>query len=542
MAGLAATLGAGAMTNSIREIENCPLIFVIGSNTTEAHPVISYAMKRAVKKGSQLIVADPRAIDLTRWATKHYQHRIGSDIALLNSLMHEIIRNNWHDRGFIENHTEGFEELKETVSEFTPEMASEICGLSPEEIRTLARELGTAERVGLFYTLGITEHITGTDNVKTCANLQMLLGNLGKESAGVNPLRGQNNVQGACDMGALPDVYTGYQKAADPEVRKKFEKAWNVETLPFVSGTKIPAMFDGMLDGEIKALYLYGENVVMSEPNQKHTIKALKKVDFLVVQDIFFNETAKYADVVLPGTCFAEIDGTFTNTERRVQRVRKAVGPPGQAKDDWWIISEIAKRMGYDMGYTGPEEIWEEIRKLTPSMTGITYDRIKRNGIQWPCPDKEHPGTRFLYKDGKFPRGKATFIPAQWKPPAEVPDKEYPLTLTTGRRLWHYHTCTQTRRSEGFEEVFPEELIEISHKDAARLKINNEEYVRAISRRGEIKVKAWVTGRVPEGVCFLSFHFHEACGNVLTNNVFDPVTSTAEYKACAIRVEKIDDE
>jgi formate dehydrogenase major subunit len=526
------------MTNSIGEIENCPVIFVIGSNTTEAHPVISYSMKRAVKKGSRLIIVDPRKIDLVRWATNHYQHKIGSDIALLNAVMNEIIENEWYDREFINSHTEGFEELKKVVREYPPERASDICGITANEIRQLAGILGTAQKVALFYTLGITEHITGTDNVKTCANLQMLLGNIGRESSGVNPLRGQNNVQGACDMGVLPDVFSGYQKVEDSKVREKFAKAWGMESLPDGEGTKIPAMFDGMLNNDIKALYLYGENVVMSEPNQAHTIEALKKLDLLIVQDIFFNETATFADVIFPSTCVAETEGTFTNTERRVQRVRKAVEPPGQARDDWWIIAELAKRMGCAMDYTSPEEIWEEIRRLTPSMSGITYKRIEHEGIQWPCPDVEHKGTLFLYKDGKFPRGKARFLPAQWRPPAETPDKEYPFALTTGRRLWHYHTCTQTRRSAGFEEVFPEELIEVSMDDARGLDILDGDYVWAVSRRGRIKVKAWVTERVPSGVCFISFHFHEACGNVLTNNVFDPVAGTAEYKACAIKLEK----
>lgn len=538
MAGLAATLGAGAMTNSIREIENCPVIFVIGSNTTEAHPVISYSMKRAVKKGSRLIVADPRKIELTRWATRHFRHRVGSDIALLNAVMNEIIRNNLHDMEFVESHTEGFDELKETVSKYSPEYASGICGLSPEEIRELAELLGTAERTALFYTLGITEHITGTDNVKTCANLQMLLGNIGKESSGVNPLRGQNNVQGACDMGVLPNVYTGYQKADDPKVREKFQKAWGTDKLPDTEGTKIPAMFDGIVNGDVQALYLIGENVIMSEPNQAHTVDALKKLDLLIVQDIFMNETAEYADVVLPAVCFAEKEGTFTNTERRVQRVRKAVEPPGQAMDDWWIISEISKRMGHDMEHTSARQIWDEIRSVTPSMSGITYERIEGQGLQWPCPDEGHTGTCFLYSNNVFPCGKATFQPAQWKPAAECPDDEYPFVLTTGRRLWQYHTGTQTRRSAGFEELCPEELVEINPEDAGRLDIKDGDYVFAVSRRGRIKAKAWVTDRVSAGVCFMSFHFREACSNVLTNNAFDPVAGTAEYKACAVRLER----
>jgi formate dehydrogenase alpha subunit len=539
VAGLASTLGAGAMTNSIREIENAPVIFVIGSNTTESHPVIANSMKRAVKKGSRLIIADPRKIGLTRWAIRHFQHKVGSDIALLNAVMHEIIKNDLHNKEFIHNYTEGFEKLRETVSEYTPEYASVICGLPAGDIRELARILGEAENVALFYTLGITEHITGTDNVRTCANLQMLLGNIGKESSGVNPLRGQNNVQGACDMGALPDVYTGYQKAANSEVRKKFEKAWGTSLLPAQEGTKIPAMFDGIIHGNVKALYLAGENIVMSEPNQAHTVKALEKLDFLIMQDIFMNETAEYADVVFPASCFAEKEGTFTNTERRVQRVRKAVEPPGLAMDDWWITCELARRMGFEMGYMSAEQIWEEIRSLTPSLSGITYKRIEKQGIQWPCPDQEHNGTCYLYCNNVFPCGKATFQPAHWKPPAECPDDGYPFVLTTGRRLVQYHTGTQTRRSAGFSELAPEELIEVNPEDAVRLGIKDGDYITAVSRRGKVRVKAWLTDRVLPGVCFMTFHFHEACANVLTNDAFDPVTGTAEYKACAVRLEKI---
>ncbi|UCD34342.1 MAG: molybdopterin-dependent oxidoreductase [Nitrospiraceae bacterium] len=526
------------MTNSIREIEDVPVIFVIGSNTTESHPVVSYFMKRAVKKGSRLIVADPRRIDLTRWATRHFQHRVGSDIAFLNAVMNEIIRNGWHDRDFIEKHTEGFEQLRETVSRYTPEYAGEICGLRADEIRELARILGTAEKVGLFYTLGITEHITGTDNVRSCANLQILLGNIGKASAGVNPLRGQNNVQGACDMGVLPDVYTGYQKAAFPDVRRKFEAAWGIEKLPDGEGTKIPAMFDGIHHGDVRALYLIGENVVMSEPNQAHTVSALKKVDLLIVQDIFMNETAEHAHVILPAACFAETEGTFTNTERRVQRVRKAVEPPGLARDDWWITAELARRMGYDMGYTSAEQIWEEIRSVTPSMSGIAYRRIDHKGLQWPCTDEQHSGTCYLYCDNVFPCGKATFRPAEWKPPAEVPDEEYPFVLTTGRRLWQYHTGTQTRKSGGFNDICPEEMIEVNPDDARGLDIRDGDYVFVFSRRGRLKVKAWVTDRVTPGLCFMTFHFSEACANVVTNNAFDPIAGTAEYKACAIRLER----
>jgi formate dehydrogenase major subunit len=527
------------MTNSIQEIELAKVMLVIGSNTSEAHPVISYYMKRARKRGATLIVADPRTIDLCRWADIHIQHRIGSDIALVNGLMHEIIEQGWANQAFIDEHTEGFAELRETVGRYPVDRASEITGVPADVIRRVARVLGEAESAGVYYTLGITEHISGTANVTALADLQMLLGNLGRPGAGLNPLRGQNNVQGACDVGALPDVYQDYQRVDDPQVVAKFAQAWGRSGLPTTPGLTIPSMLAGLEEGSLKALYVFGENIVMSEPNTARTSACLEAAELVIVNDIFETETTAFADVVFPATSWAEVDGTFTNTERRVQRVRKALEPPGEARDDWWIFAELSKRLGYDPGFSSSADIWEERRELGTSHHGITWERCEEAGIQWPAPALDHPGTPYLHAGGRFTRGKGRFIPTEWVPPAEPPDDDYPLILSTGRRLWHYQTGTQTRRSAGFEDVCGEELIELSPDDAERLGIADGDRVRVTSRRGAVEVKAWVTRRSPPGVCWMAFHFAEAHANVLTIEAGDPVTQTPELKHCAIRVERI---
>jgi len=525
------------MTNSIGEIEEAPCIIVIGSNTTEAHPVIGYALKRAARNGATLIVIDPRKIGLVHHATRWLSLKVGTDVALLNGIMHHIISRGLHKREFIDSHTVGFEEMERTVMRYPPEKASGITGVPAEAIKEVAEILAGAERVSLIYTLGITEHSCGVDNVKSCVNLQLLLGNIGKPSSGVNPLRGQNNVQGACDMGALPGVFSGYQRVDDPDARRKFGEAWKV-SLPDSPGLTIPKMFTAMKEGKVKALYCVGENLVMSEPHQAHTIASLESLDLMIVQDIFFNETAHYADLVLPACCFAEDDGTYTNTERRVQRVHKAVEPPGAARPDWAIFADLSRRMGYDMGYRTVDDVWDDVTRLTPSYQGIQYGRIEERGIQWPCPDCEHPGTQYLHDGGDCACGLARFTAVDWRGPAEQPDESWPLVLTTGRRLWHYHTGTQTRHSDGFEQVCPEELIEINPEDADRMGIKDGEYVDVSSRRGKVTMKARITDRSPAGTVYTSFHFREACGNVLTIDAFDPVTDTAEYKACAVRIDR----
>jgi formate dehydrogenase alpha subunit len=527
--------GSGAMTNSIPEIENHDVIFVIGSNTTETHPIIGLKMKKAVRKGAELIVADPRRIDLVRFANIWLQHKPGTDVALLNSIMYVIARNDLIDKKFIETWTEGFESFKECINEYTPEIGEKITGVPKEDIIKAALLYGNAIRPGIYYTMGITQHTHGTENVYSIANLAMMTGNLGRESTGVNPLRGQNNVQGACDMGCLPDFYPGYQRVNLPGIKEKFEKAWGV-SLSEKIGLTAPEMIKAAIEGSLKAMYIMGENPVVSDPDINHTKEALKKLDFLVVQDIFMTETSELADVVFPAACFAEKDGTFTNTERRVQRVRKAVEAPGEAKEDLWIIIELAKRLGYDMRYGFREEIFQEAGKLWPALAGITYRRIAKTGLHWPCPTPDHPGTPYLFKGG-FPRGKASFSIVRYRPSEELPDKEYPFLLSTGRQLFQYHTGSMTRKIDAINIISPEAYIEIHPADAKQLGINDGKIIRVSSRRGSIDIKAMISDRPVRGMVFVPFHFREAAANVLTGTALDPIAKIPELKVCAVKLE-----
>ncbi len=528
------------MTNSFSEFSNAKMFFVIGSNMTEAHPVAASYLKNALSKGAKLVVADPRKHKLAKMADIHVQLAVGSDVAFLNGLMNVIIDEELYDRDFVENHTIDFEMLKDMVKTYTPEKSAAIAKIKPEQILETARFIASVKPVMLCYTLGITEHTCGTDNVKSTANLQMLLGNLGVESGGVNPLRGQNNVQGACDMGALPNVYPGYQKVIDEASRKKFEAAWAIDKLPEENGMMIPQMMEGLVSKKIRAFYIFGENLANTEPDIKKVEHELASAEFLICQDIFQNETTKFADVILPAAAWSENDGTFTNSERRVNRVRSVSTPPGIAKPNWWIFRELAKRLGTQWESSSAQEIWDnEISELAPQLGGIKYHRIEMDGLQWPCPDIKHPGTRFLHKDGNFTSGKGKFHAISWAPPAEVPDVEYPFVLSTGRRLYHYHTRTQTGRCEGLNELSNEETADISLEDAGRLGIVDGEYIQVSSRRGAVDVRARVTNEVPKGMVWMAFHFREACANWLTNPAFDPVTLTAEYKACSVKIEKI---
>jgi formate dehydrogenase alpha subunit len=540
VAGLAAAFGSGAMTNSLAEIANSEVLFLTGTNTTENHPVIAIKMKQAViEGGAKLIVADPREIDMTRFAHIWLRHIPGTDVALFNGLMHVIIEEGLYDEEYVRNRTEGFEEMKEVLKRYTPQFVEGITGVPQADLRKAARLYAGAERAAIFYAMGITQHITGTDNVKSLANLAMLCGNVGIESGGVNPLRGQNNVQGACDLGALPNVFPAYQQTTNAEARKKFEAAWKVSALQGTPGLTVTEMIPAAAKGDIKAMYIMGENPMVSDADLKHVEKGLKNLDFLVVQDIFLTETAQMADVVLPAASFAEKDGTFTNTERRVQRVRKGVEPPGQARTDWEIITDLAAHMGYEMRYRSAEEIFAEFSELTPSYTGISYKRLeKEGGIQWPCPTPKHPGTPYLHKD-KFVRGKGLFHAVEFIPPAELPDKEYPLLLTTGRVLYHYHTGSMTRRDEGLNFRYPEGHVEVHPVDAMELGLANGERVRVASRRGRIEIPVMVTPKSPQGTVFIPFHFFEAAANRLTNPVLDPIGKIPEFKVCAVKVEKL---
>jgi len=535
--GLVAAFGSGAMTNSIAEIENADVLLITGSNTTEMHPIVAIQVKRAVlRKGAKLIVIDPREVPIARYATLWLRPKPGTDVAWLNGLMHIIIEEGLWAKDYVAQRTDNFEEFADVIKKYTPELVEEITGIPKEQLTKAARTYAAAEKAMILFAMGITQHTTGTDNVKSIANLAMLCGKVGIGSGGVNPLRGQNNVQGACDMGALPNLFPGYQPLTNEEAMAKFEQAWG-RKLPLTPGLTVVEMMRAAEEGKIRAMYIVGENPMISDPDIQHVEAALSKLDFLVVQDIFLTETAQLADVVLPATTFAEKDGTFTNTERGVQRIRKAIEPIGESRPDWQIICELATRMGYEMSYEHPADIMTEIAKLTPIYGGILYDRLEDGGLQWPCPDREHPGTKYLHKD-KFTRGRGLFHPIEYRPPAETPDEEYPFILTTGRVSYHWHTGSMSRRCQGLTEIYPEGLAEINPTDAENLAIQEGAKIKVSSRRGQVEVKAKLSEQSPRGVIFMSFHFNEAAANMLTNPALDPLGKIPEYKVCAVKVER----
>ena len=534
--GLVTTFGSGAMTNSINEIEGADVILIIGSNTTEQHPLIGDRVLRAIRKGAKVIVVDPRQTQVAKLCSLYLMPKPGSDVALLNGMMNIIITEGLEDKEFIAERTEGFEELKKTVASYTPERSAGITGVPKESIIEAARIYAGSKKNIIIYSMGITQHTTGVDNVMSCANLAMLTGNVGKQFTGVDPLRGQNNVQGACDVGALPNVFSGYQAVTDEKIRNKFEKAWGVN-LPSQSGLTVVEMLDSALKGKVKAMYIMGENPMVSDPDLNHVEEALKTLDFLVVQDIFLTETASLADVVLPGVSFAEKDGTFTSTERRIQRVRKAIKPLGDSKPDWKIISELSSHIGYPMDYESPREIMDEIARLTPIYGGISYQRLENFGLQWPCPTPDHPGTPYLHK-GSFSRGLGKFSPASYKTPAELPDVDYPFILTTGRISFHFHTGTMTRKDWALDREYPKGYAEVNSEDAKELGLRNGQTAKVISRRGEISLPIRSTETIRKGVVFIPFHFAEAAANKLTAANVDPVAKIPEYKVCAVRLEK----
>ena len=536
MTSLVTMFGSGAMTNSIREIDGMEVIFIIGSNTKETHPVIANKMIKAHGKGAKIIVADPRKVPMVKFAEVFLRLKPGTDVALLNGLAHAIVKEGLLDPAFIEERTTNFEAWKESITTFTPEHTSRITGIPKEEIMKAALLYGRSRKAGIFYTMGITQHTHGTANVAAIANLALLTGNIGREHTGVAPLRGQNNVQGACDAGCLPNVYPGYQPVNLSQVKAKFEEAWG-RPLSDRIGLKSTEMIPFINQDLLMAMYIMGENPVMTDPNMKHTIESLKRLEFLVVQDIFMTETAELADVVLPAACFAEKTGTFINTERKVQLLQKAVEPPGEAKEDTWIISQLSEKMGYPVNYASAEEIFEELGSLWPALSGISHGRLRSGGIHWPCPTKDHPGTEYLYKGG-FPRGKVRFAPTYYAPPAENTDDEYPFILTTGRNLFQYHSGSMTRRVAPIEAHAGKAYFEITSEDARKLCISDGEMVKIVSRRGSVNIRARITGRVPEGSIFIPMHYREAAANVITNDAADPYAKTPEFKVCAVRIEK----
>lgn len=527
------------MTNSIPEIRDADFLFVTGSNTTEAHPIIAMEMKRAVLRGARLAVADPRAIWLTEIADWHLQLKPGTDVWLLNAMAHVIVEEGLEDKEWIAANTEGFEAVRKTVCRYTPEEAESVTGVPAQTIREVARAYATTSKAGIYYTLGITEHTCGTDNVYALSNLVLMTGHLGKRSCGMNPLRGQNNVQGANDAGATPIYYPGYQEVTDPEVRAKFERAWGVPQ-GAEPGLNLNEMMKEMQKGRIRGLYLMGEDIVISEPNVGRVEESLNEIDFLVVQDIFFNESCRYADVVLPASCFAEKDGVFTNSDRRVQRVRQAIEPPGEARADWKILLEVMKRAGLEQpDYSDPGEIYAEMASLTPKFAGISHHRIEREGgLQWPVESLDAPSTEYLHKGGVL-RGKGLFQPVEFSPPFEVEDAEYPLVLSTGRTLYHYNAATQTRRNDGLAGKQPEAFVEIHRWNARRLGIEDGQLVDVVSRRGRVRCRAMISRQVKKNSIWMPFHFPEARTNRLTTDAGDKVTGTGEYKVCAARIELV---
>lgn len=538
VAGLAMTLGSGAMTNPIADITQKPdVIMLVGSNPEEAHPVVGMQIRQAVQRGCKIIVVDPRDIDLAKHADIHLKLRPGTNVAFANGMMHVIIEEGLQDMKFIEERTEGYEKIKEIVKEYTPEKVGEICHIDPEDLRKAARMYAKADKAPIIYCLGVTEHSTGTEGVMSMSNMAMLVGKLGREGCGVNPLRGQNNVQGACDMGALPGDFPGYQKVANPEVIAKFEKAWGKKLNPN-PGTHATDIWPAAIRGEVKGLYIFGEDPIVTDPDTAHIIKALESLEFVVMNELFMTETAQYADVILPGVSYAEKEGTFTNTERRVQRVRKAVTIPGEARPDTEIFIDIMNRMGYPQPYLTPAQIMDEIASVTPSFGGISHARLDAGEtLQWPCPSKDHPGTPIMHV-GRFARGLGWFYPAEYVPSAELPDEEYPIILMTGRILYHYTTRAMTGKTPGLMEIEGKSFIEMNYKDADAIGVKNGDKVKISSRRGQIVSTARVGRKVSQGESWMPFHFPDGNANWLTNPALDKYARIPEYKVCAVKIEK----
>jgi formate dehydrogenase major subunit/formate dehydrogenase alpha subunit len=513
-------------------------LFLFGSNPTEGHPIISLWLKKALKNGAKLVVADPRKTWMAKKSDVWLNLKPGSNIAMLNGLINVILQKGWENKEFIAKRTEGFDELKEKVAEYDLDRVVKLTGVSKENIIEVARLYSHADKAMIVYGLGITEHRTGTENAMAIANLALVCGHLGRPSTGIMALRGQNNVQGASDLGPLPATLPGYQPVTDEKAREKFEKAWDVKIDPR-PGLKSIEMLDECKKGNFKGLFILGEDPAQTDPDLHHVRSALESVEFLVVQDIFPTETTRFAHVILPGASFAEKDGTFTNGERRVQRVRKAIEPiAGMA--EWQVIGKLSTLMGYPMHYNHPSEIMDEIAGLVPIYGGINFNRLEKGGIQWPCPTKDHPGTTTLYTDlFARPGGLAKFVALDHKGSGETADEAYPYVLITGRIREHYNNGSMTGRVPGIMELVPEELLELSVEDAAALKIKSGDMVSVSSRRGEIRVKANVTERSQAGNVFLTFHFRNTLTNVLTSGHRDPISGTPEYKSCAVRIEKL---
>jgi len=539
-------IGSSAMSNTAAEVIHNDVFIVTGSNTAETHPIIALQMKAAVEKhGAKLIVVDPRRVEMVNWATLWLPEKPGTDVPVFSAMAHVILKEKLYNRDFIDRRTEGFDEFARSMEKFTPEYAEAISGVDRNLIAQAARMYATASNAAIYWALGIPEHSHGTDNAMALIHLALLTGHIGRQGTGLNPLRGQNNVQGASDCGAMPWHYPGYQRVDDEAAAKKFEQAWNIEAggLNRRLGLTTTEIMSEVRPGGVRALHIMGENPMMSEPNLNHTRQMIEQLEFLSAQDLFINESGAYADVFLPAASWAEKDGTFTNTDRRVQRVRKALEPRGQARADWEIVCDLARRIEKKLdraqsafwAYRTPAEVLEEMGRVVPEYAGVKYHRIEKEGLQTPVWDDGHPGTPYLFAES-FPRGKGKFHPLAYVPAVEMPDDEYPFILTTGRLLEHWHGGTLTRHSK-LDELYPQARIEIHPGDAARLKIEDGDIVRVSSRRGTVILRAWVTQRTTVGVVFIPMHFHEAAANLLTIDALDPLAKIPEYKACAVRID-----
>jgi len=538
-------LGSGAMSNNLDDIKNAKAILVIGSNMTEAHPVVATYVYNAVQNGARLVVIDPRNTKIAKWAQLHIQNKVGSDVALLNAMMHVILEENLHDLEYVRQWVDNFDLLQEIVTKYDPKAVEHITGVSAEMVRKTARLFARSRPGMLFYTLGITEHTSGVNNVYTCANLQLLLGNIGVSGGGINPLRGQNNVQGVCDIGALPETFPGYFKVTDETARKKFQNFWRCRELSGTPGLRIPGMVSGLKSKQVRALYVFGEDPATTEPDMRHVHECLSSADFIVCNELFMTKTAEYADVIFPAAAWSESEGTFVNTERRVNLIREVSVPPGEARPNWWIFRELAKRMDDQWESTSAQQIWDhEISVLCPIFHGTSYERFKTESLQWPIHHASHPGTEYLYKkksllyrDVRFKDGKSRFMPVDWHGSAEMQDEEYPFVLSTGRRLYHYNNASMTKNASGLNDLLNEAFADISPGDAQRLGIKNYDNVRITSRRGSVVVRASITDEIAEGMIWMDFHFYHNNSNWITNTAADPITDTSEYKSCAVKIE-----
>jgi formate dehydrogenase major subunit len=540
VAALMETIGSGAVTAPFTAVKDSDVIIVIGANPTENHPVAATYFKQAAKRGAMLIVMDPRGQALSRHATHMLQFKNGTDVALLNAMMNVIVSEELYDRQYIQAHTEGFERLKAHLSKFTPETMSAICGIAPEVIRTVARSYAKAKSAIIFWGMGISQHAHGTDNARCLISLALMCGQVGRKGTGLHPLRGQNNVQGASDAGLIPMVFPDYARVGTIENRIKFERLWGVELDP-KPGLTVVEIMDAIHQGEIRGMYIMGENPAMSDPDVSHAREALAKLDHLVVQDIFLTETAMYADIVLPASAWPEKDGTVSNTNRTVQMGRKAFEPPGQAKPDWWITIEIARRMGLKWTYSGPEDVFAEMKLAMPSLDNISWDRLLReSAVTYPCPAPEHPGEEIVFSDG-FPTadGLGKFVAAEIIPPDELPDRDFPFILSTGRQLEHWHTGAMTRRASSLDALEPAPTAQLNPMTIARLGLKAGEMVRVTSRRGEVELQARADAAIPENVVFIPFAYVEAAANLLTNPKLDPFGKIPEYKFCAVKIEPV---